>query len=158
MFLDTWLDRPEFLPIYLKISDVEECDYIFISHAHFDQYVSRLQAVKNLDSLTSEILLAYLVLINWRRRQVQLSSATGRLSMSCVLLEYRSPSSWRLQEGNGFLCLPSRREKKPLPTLVQVLQELQSCQTLKMRPSPSMRGLHFMQCYHRVITQRIRSS
>ncbi|KAH8691279.1 hypothetical protein BGW36DRAFT_388027 [Talaromyces proteolyticus] len=36
IFLDTWLDRPESLPKYLSIDDVNECDYIFVSHAHFD--------------------------------------------------------------------------------------------------------------------------
>lgn len=37
IFLDTWLDRPSVLPKYLDIEDVTEADYIFISHAHFDQ-------------------------------------------------------------------------------------------------------------------------
>lgn len=37
IFLDTWLERPSSIPTYLKVEDVEECDYIFISHAHFDQ-------------------------------------------------------------------------------------------------------------------------
>lgn len=37
IFLDTWLERPSSLPTFLKIDDVDECDYIFISHAHFDQ-------------------------------------------------------------------------------------------------------------------------
>lgn len=40
IFLDTWLEKPSILPHYLSIDDVEEADYIFISHAHFDQYVS----------------------------------------------------------------------------------------------------------------------
>jgi L-ascorbate metabolism protein UlaG (beta-lactamase superfamily) len=35
--LDTWLERPSILPKYLNIDDVTEADYIFISHAHFDQ-------------------------------------------------------------------------------------------------------------------------
>jgi L-ascorbate metabolism protein UlaG (beta-lactamase superfamily) len=35
--LDTWLERPSILPQYLNIDDVTEADYIFISHAHFDQ-------------------------------------------------------------------------------------------------------------------------
>lgn len=39
IFLDTWLERPSIMPKYLAIEDVQECDYIFISHAHFDQYV-----------------------------------------------------------------------------------------------------------------------
>lgn len=37
IFLDTWLDRPSVLPKYLAVDDVAEADYIFISHAHFDQ-------------------------------------------------------------------------------------------------------------------------
>lgn len=37
IFLDMWLERPSSLPTSLKINDVEECDYIFVSHAHFDQ-------------------------------------------------------------------------------------------------------------------------
>lgn len=37
IFLDTWLDRPSVLPKYIGIDDVIEADYIFISHAHFDQ-------------------------------------------------------------------------------------------------------------------------
>jgi hypothetical protein len=37
IFLDTWLDRPSVLPKYLVIEDITEADYIFISHAHFDQ-------------------------------------------------------------------------------------------------------------------------
>lgn len=37
IFLDTWLDRPSCLDQYLSIEDVTEADYIFISHAHFDQ-------------------------------------------------------------------------------------------------------------------------
>ncbi|KAL2832204.1 hypothetical protein BJY01DRAFT_254023 [Aspergillus pseudoustus] len=36
IFLDTWLDRPANIPSYGCIDQVEECDYIFISHAHFD--------------------------------------------------------------------------------------------------------------------------
>ncbi|KAF4626549.1 hypothetical protein G7Y89_g11614 [Cudoniella acicularis] len=36
IFLDSWLDRPSNLPQYLSVDQVEECDYIFISHAHFD--------------------------------------------------------------------------------------------------------------------------
>lgn len=37
IFLDTWLERPSVLPKVLAIEDVTEADYIFISHAHFDQ-------------------------------------------------------------------------------------------------------------------------
>ncbi|KLU91662.1 hypothetical protein MAPG_10180 [Magnaporthiopsis poae ATCC 64411] len=37
IFLDTWLDRPSVLPKYLSPDDVDEADYILISHAHFDQ-------------------------------------------------------------------------------------------------------------------------
>ncbi|KAF2099690.1 hypothetical protein NA57DRAFT_75194 [Rhizodiscina lignyota] len=36
IFLDTWLERPSSVPSFLSIDDVTECDYIFISHAHFD--------------------------------------------------------------------------------------------------------------------------
>ncbi|CAK7220669.1 hypothetical protein SBRCBS47491_004267 [Sporothrix bragantina] len=36
IFLDSWLERPTSIPTYLKIEDVTHCDYIFISHAHFD--------------------------------------------------------------------------------------------------------------------------
>ncbi|KAK0383196.1 hypothetical protein NLU13_9109 [Sarocladium strictum] len=36
IFLDTWLDKPKILPQYLAVDDVDEADYIFISHAHFD--------------------------------------------------------------------------------------------------------------------------
>ncbi|KAI5848954.1 hypothetical protein BZA05DRAFT_475267 [Tricharina praecox] len=36
IFLDTWLDRPSSLPQYLPISSITKCDYILISHAHFD--------------------------------------------------------------------------------------------------------------------------
>ena len=36
IFLDTWLERPSILPSYLRIADITEADYIFISHAHFD--------------------------------------------------------------------------------------------------------------------------
>ncbi|KAG7046633.1 hypothetical protein JMJ77_0014858 [Colletotrichum scovillei] len=36
IFLDTWLERPTVLPKVLAIDDVDEADYIFISHAHFD--------------------------------------------------------------------------------------------------------------------------
>ncbi|KAH6684921.1 hypothetical protein F5X68DRAFT_233356 [Plectosphaerella plurivora] len=36
IWLDTWLERPSVLPKYLNIDNVEEADYIFISHAHFD--------------------------------------------------------------------------------------------------------------------------
>lgn len=36
IFLDTWLERPDVLPTYLKIEEVEHADYIFVSHAHFD--------------------------------------------------------------------------------------------------------------------------
>ncbi|KAF6802922.1 beta-lactamase domain protein [Colletotrichum sojae] len=36
IFLDTWLERPSVLPKYLDVDDVDETDYIFISHAHFD--------------------------------------------------------------------------------------------------------------------------
>jgi len=37
IFLDTWLERPSTLPKYLSIDQIEEYDYIFISHTHFDQ-------------------------------------------------------------------------------------------------------------------------
>lgn len=37
IFLDAWLERPDVLPKVLAIDDVAEADYIFISHAHFDQ-------------------------------------------------------------------------------------------------------------------------
>lgn len=37
IFLDTWLERPDILPKYLDIKSVTEADYVFISHAHFDQ-------------------------------------------------------------------------------------------------------------------------
>lgn len=37
VFLDTWLDRPDVLPKYIDIDEVNDADYIFISHAHFDQ-------------------------------------------------------------------------------------------------------------------------
>ncbi|KAL1900671.1 hypothetical protein Sste5346_002396 [Sporothrix stenoceras] len=36
IFLDAWLERPSTIPTYIKIDDVTEGDYIFISHAHFD--------------------------------------------------------------------------------------------------------------------------
>ncbi|KAI1027692.1 hypothetical protein LB504_011689 [Fusarium proliferatum] len=36
IFLDTWLDRPSILKTYLAVDGVQEADYIFISHAHFD--------------------------------------------------------------------------------------------------------------------------
>ena len=42
IFLDTWLDKPSILPSYLAVDDIEVADYIFISHAHFDQYVARI--------------------------------------------------------------------------------------------------------------------
>lgn len=42
MFLDAWLERPKTLPTYLSLEDVTEADYIFISHAHFDQCVALL--------------------------------------------------------------------------------------------------------------------
>ena len=41
IFLDTWLERPNVLPKYLNIDDVDVADYIFISHAHFDQWVKK---------------------------------------------------------------------------------------------------------------------
>lgn len=31
IFLETWLERPSSIPTYLKVEDVEECDYIFIT-------------------------------------------------------------------------------------------------------------------------------
>lgn len=37
VFLDSFLERPPTMETYMKIADVEECDYILISHAHFDQ-------------------------------------------------------------------------------------------------------------------------
>lgn len=37
ILLDTWLDRPLALPKYIGVDDITEADYIFISHAHFDQ-------------------------------------------------------------------------------------------------------------------------
>ncbi|KAI8651120.1 Lactamase-B domain-containing protein [Fusarium keratoplasticum] len=36
IFLDSWLDKPARMPRYLELKDVQEADYIFISHAHFD--------------------------------------------------------------------------------------------------------------------------
>ncbi|KAK1497077.1 hypothetical protein CTAM01_08089 [Colletotrichum tamarilloi] len=36
IFLDTWLERPDVLPKVLAIDDVDEADYVFISHPHFD--------------------------------------------------------------------------------------------------------------------------
>lgn len=40
IFLDAWLEKPSVLPSYLRLEDVDDADYIFISHAHFDQSVS----------------------------------------------------------------------------------------------------------------------
>ncbi|KAF2429684.1 hypothetical protein EJ08DRAFT_272422 [Tothia fuscella] len=37
IFLDTWLERLSNIETFLTVDQVEECDYIFISHAHFDQ-------------------------------------------------------------------------------------------------------------------------
>lgn len=37
LFLDTWLDKPDAMLNVLAVDDVTEADYIFISHAHFDQ-------------------------------------------------------------------------------------------------------------------------
>lgn len=37
IFFDTWLDKPSILPTLLSADEVTEADYIFISHAHFDQ-------------------------------------------------------------------------------------------------------------------------
>ncbi|KAF5637849.1 beta-lactamase domain protein [Fusarium sp. NRRL 52700] len=37
IFFDTWLERPDAMPKVLAVEDVTEADYIFISHAHFDQ-------------------------------------------------------------------------------------------------------------------------
>ncbi|KAF4416415.1 beta-lactamase domain [Fusarium acutatum] len=37
IFLDTWLECPDGMPKVLAVDDVTEADYIFISHAHFDQ-------------------------------------------------------------------------------------------------------------------------
>ncbi|KAF2194126.1 hypothetical protein K469DRAFT_709633 [Zopfia rhizophila CBS 207.26] len=34
--LDAWLKRPSSIPTYLKIDEVDECDYILISHIHLD--------------------------------------------------------------------------------------------------------------------------
>ncbi len=39
IFLDTWLERPSIMQQFAKIDDMDECDYIIISHAHFGQYV-----------------------------------------------------------------------------------------------------------------------
>src|SRR5690349_10219551 len=36
IFLDAWLERPASIPSYIRIEDVNEADYILISHAHFD--------------------------------------------------------------------------------------------------------------------------
>ncbi|KAG9256518.1 uncharacterized protein F5Z01DRAFT_697194 [Emericellopsis atlantica] len=36
IFLDAWLDKPAGMPQFLRTDEVEEADYIFISHAHFD--------------------------------------------------------------------------------------------------------------------------
>ncbi|KAH6842259.1 hypothetical protein B0I37DRAFT_381528 [Chaetomium sp. MPI-CAGE-AT-0009] len=36
IFLDAWLDKPDTVPSYIRIDDIDECDYILISHAHFD--------------------------------------------------------------------------------------------------------------------------
>src|ERR1700712_3159969 len=52
-FLDTWLERPASLKHFLSIDDVTECDYIFISHAHFDQCVES-QATTSHPLLNSE--------------------------------------------------------------------------------------------------------
>lgn len=37
LFLDSFLERPPTVETYMKIDEVKECDYILISHAHFDQ-------------------------------------------------------------------------------------------------------------------------
>lgn len=47
VFLDAWLERPTTIPTYLKIEDVKECDYIFISHTHFDQLGGPFSAHQN---------------------------------------------------------------------------------------------------------------
>lgn len=47
IFLDTWLDRTAAHPKFLSIDEVTECDYICISHAHFDQYISSFNSQTN---------------------------------------------------------------------------------------------------------------
>lgn len=37
IFHDAWLEKPTCLQQSLKIDEVDDVDYIFISHAHFDQ-------------------------------------------------------------------------------------------------------------------------
>lgn len=37
IFHDTWLEKPRLMKRYLELDDVQEADYILISHAHFDQ-------------------------------------------------------------------------------------------------------------------------
>ncbi|GKT43048.1 cyrochrome P450 monooxygenase asqL [Colletotrichum spaethianum] len=37
IFHETWLEKPTLMKRYLELDDVEEIDYILISHAHFDQ-------------------------------------------------------------------------------------------------------------------------
>lgn len=37
IFLDAWLERPDTVASYISVDDIDECDYILISHAHFDQ-------------------------------------------------------------------------------------------------------------------------
>lgn len=34
---DTWLEKPALAKRHLELDDVKVCDYIVISHAHFDQ-------------------------------------------------------------------------------------------------------------------------
>ncbi|KAH6698483.1 hypothetical protein BKA61DRAFT_682513 [Leptodontidium sp. MPI-SDFR-AT-0119] len=47
VFLDSWLERPAPLKSYLTIGQVTECDYILISHAHFDHLPGADRLAKN---------------------------------------------------------------------------------------------------------------
>jgi len=55
LFLDTWFDKPSVLPSYLSVDDITEADYIFISHAHFDQSVIEQPMSSFVPMLTSHL-------------------------------------------------------------------------------------------------------
>ncbi|KAF1808152.1 hypothetical protein P152DRAFT_469148 [Eremomyces bilateralis CBS 781.70] len=58
IFLDAWLERPASLDQYLSVDEVDECDYIFISHAHFDHLPSADRIAKETGAIPESQLAA----------------------------------------------------------------------------------------------------
>ncbi|KAL2829630.1 hypothetical protein BJY01DRAFT_261173 [Aspergillus pseudoustus] len=125
IFLDAWLERPKGLPLYLPIDNVDECDYIFISHAHFDH----LPGADRLAQRTGAIIVANAEAIHVMREagvpESQLMAVSGGERIPLFTLTQRQKAfADHTTAGNNQDGLPPRPQQpgpvEPSPALAPI--------------------------------------